>query len=205
MRNVRMFLALVLLCATAATALAQGSNYRLQVGDRISIVVWQDERLNREITIAHDRNISMPLVGHINAVGRTLPELEQAIRQRLQPDYETELDISIALLGTEPTVVTTPMITAGTVSITGEVASPGQHPIQPSTTLMDAIAQAGGFGPFAATKRVQVRRRTVKGEELVYNFNYNAFEAGYGVTDNIVLRSGDLIIVPERWLFEFLE
>ncbi len=201
----RMLLAMVALCATAAMALAQDSTYRLQVGDTIAVVVWQDERLNREITIGPNQSISMPLVGHVRAVGRTLPQLEQEIRQRLQPDYEAELDINVSLLGTEPTVVTEPMITAGTVSITGEVASPGQQPIQPRTTVVDAIAQAGGFGQFAATKRVQVRRRTLKGEEIVYNFNYKAFVAGYGVADNIVLRSGDLIIVPERWLFEFLE
>lgn len=201
----RVLLALVALCATTAVALAHDFAYRLQVGDTVSIVVWQDERLNREVTIGPNLTISMPLVGHVRAVGRTLPQLEQEIRQRLQPDYEAELDINVSLLGTEPTVVAKPMITAGTVSVTGEVAAPGQQPIQPSTTLMDAIAQAGGFGPFAATKRVQVRRRTPKGEEIVYNFNYNAFEAGYGVTDNIVLRSGDLIIVPERWLLEFLE
>jgi polysaccharide export outer membrane protein len=194
----------MLLCATAVTAAAQGSAYRLQVGDRVSIVVWQDERLNREVTIAADRNITMPLVGQIPAVGRTLTQVEQEIRRRLQPDYEAELDITVGLLGTEPSVVIEPLISAGTVFVTGEVNSPGQHAIQPSTNIMQAIALAGGFGPFAAKKRIQVRR-TVKGEELVYNFDYNAFLHGYAVSHNIDLRSGDLIIVPERWLFEFLE
>ena len=201
---VRVLLALALLCATAAMALAQGPSYRLQVGDRIAVIVWQDERLNREITIGPNRAISMPLVGHIEAVGRTLPELEQIIRQRLQPDYEAELDINVSLLGTEPSVVTEPVIVAGTVFVTGEVANPGEHPIQPSTNIVQAIALAGGFGPFAATKRVQVRR-TVRGEELVYNFDYDAFLDGLAVASNIDLRSGDLIIVPERWLLEFLE
>jgi polysaccharide biosynthesis/export protein len=201
---VRVILALILLCATGVVAAAQETTYRLQVGDRIAITVWQDERLNREITIGPDRNVSMPLVGHIQAVGLTLPALEQVIRQRLQPNYEVELDVNVAMLGTQPTVVTEPQLTAGTIFVTGEIASPGQHVIPPHTNVMQAIALAGGLGPFAAKRRIQIRR-IVHGEQLLYTFNYSAVEAGYAMEHNIILQTGDVIIVPERWLLEFLQ
>jgi polysaccharide biosynthesis/export protein len=201
---VRVILALILLCATGVAAAAQEITYRLQVGDRIAITVWQDERLNREITIGPDRNVSMPLVGHIHAVGLTLPALEQAIRQRLQPNYEVDLDVNVALLGTDSTVVTLPQFTAGTIFVTGEVNSPGPHVIHPQTNVMQAIALAGGLGPFAAKRRIQIRR-TVQGQQLLYTFNFRAVESGHATEHNIILQPGDVIYVPERWLLEFLQ
>lgn len=66
---------------------------------------------------------------------------------------------------------------------------------------MQALAEAGGFSPFAATRRIQVRRK-IKGIESIFVFNYNDFFAGTNLADNISLRTGDVVIVPEKGLFE---
>ena len=66
---------------------------------------------------------------------------------------------------------------------------------------MQAIALSGGLAPFAAKKRIQVRRR-IEGVESVFIFNYNAFEAGTDLEGNIDLRPNDVVVVPERGLFE---
>jgi polysaccharide biosynthesis/export protein len=67
--------------------------------------------------------------------------------------------------------------------------------------LMQAIALAGGLGPFAAKNRIQVRRRDAAGEQI-FAFNYRAYEACADIEGNVVLHAGDVIIVPERGLFE---
>ncbi|MFK5978992.1 MAG: polysaccharide export protein, partial [Rhizobiaceae bacterium] len=67
--------------------------------------------------------------------------------------------------------------------------------------VLQAIALSGGLGPFAAKKRIQIRRR-IRGEDVYYSFNYRAVEKGDELDDNIYLRDGDVIVVPERRLFE---
>jgi polysaccharide export outer membrane protein len=68
--------------------------------------------------------------------------------------------------------------------------------------VMQAIALAGGLGPFAAKRRIQVRRRAPGGDEAIFMFNYKAYEAGDDVEGNIVLHAGDVIVVPERGLLD---
>ena len=79
---------------------------------------------------------------------------------------------------------------------------PGSYVVRQPTTLMQAISLAGGVGPYAAKNRIQVRRRAPGGDETIYMFNYRAYEAGADLEGNIRLRAGDLIMVPERGLFE---
>ena len=68
--------------------------------------------------------------------------------------------------------------------------------------LMQAISLAGGLGPFGAKRRLQVRRRGIGGDETIFAFDYRAYEAGYDLEGNVTLRPGDVVIVPERGLFE---
>jgi polysaccharide export outer membrane protein len=87
------------------------------------------------------------------------------------------------------------------VFITGEVLRPGYFVMRTRLNVMQAIAEAGGFSPFAAKRRIQVRRK-INGVESTFVFDYDAFFSGTNVDDNIGLRAGDVIIVPERGLFE---
>ena len=78
---------------------------------------------------------------------------------------------------------------------------PGSYVVRQKTTLMQAIALAGGLGPYAAKRRIMVRRRGGRGEDI-FTFDYRAYEAGQDLEGNITLRAGDVIMVPERGLFE---
>jgi len=82
------------------------------------------------------------------------------------------------------------------------VIRPGSYVVRQPTTLMQAIALAGGVGPFAAKQRIQVRRRAAGGNETIFMFNYKAYEAGLDLEGNVALRAGDVIMVPERGLFD---
>ena len=89
-----------------------------------------------------------------------------------------------------------------TVYVTGEVGKPGAFVVpKRAPTIMQAIALAGGLGPFASERRIQVIRK-VKGEDLVFPFNYRDYTKGRDMEGNITLRNGDVVVVPERGLFQ---
>jgi polysaccharide export outer membrane protein len=185
---------LLVLLGLSTTAVAQG----LQAGDTISISVFQDPKLDRQMVVGPTGMISFPLAGHIRAGGMTPQALENELRRRLASRYTGDLDInvSVAALAREDDT------NRPRIYVTGEVARPGPYPILTKTNVLQALAMSGGLGPFAAQQRIQVRRRE-RGTESVYFFNYKAYvEAGQDIEGNIDLRAGDVVIVPERRLFE---
>lgn len=188
------FLAALALCFAMCTAAAA---QELQAGDTIAIAVYQDSKLDRQVVIGPTGLISFPLAGQIRAAGQTPQGLEKLLKARLRDKYTTDLDITVTL------------VTAGKMEddlkprffVTGEVPRPGPYIIRTRTTVLQAIAMAGGLGPFAAKQRIQVRRE-INGVESVLLFDYRSFEAGTNLENNIELRANDVIIVPERRLFE---
>jgi polysaccharide biosynthesis/export protein len=87
------------------------------------------------------------------------------------------------------------------IFVTGEVLRPGPFVLRTRTNVLQAIALSGGFGLFAAKQRVQIRRQ-IDGREVMFLFDYSAFQSGRNVENNIDLVPGDVVIVPERGLFE---
>jgi len=169
----------------------------LQPGDTIAIQVFQDSKLDRQMVIGPTGMISFPLVGQVRAGGLTAPALEKTLKSRLRDKYTNDLDITVSLV----TVSQENEDLKPRFYITGEIRSPGSFPIRTKTTVMQGIALAGGLGPFAAKQRIQVRRK-INGSETILQFDYAAFESGTDFTGNIDLQVGDVVIVPERGLFE---
>lgn len=194
----RILLALLaLLCGYSTTAGAQ----TLRPGDTISISIYQDPKLDRQVVIAPNGMISFPLAGQIRAGGLTTEGVEAALRDRLKDKFSGQLDITVAYLAKAPREPIEEDLKPR-IFVTGEVIRPGYFVMRQRTTLMQAIALSGGLGPFAARGRIQVRRLTA-GVETIYYFDYGAFEAGRDMTGNIDLRPGDVVMVPERGLLEF--
>ena len=193
--SMRVILALLFFGAFLATAQAQQA---LRPGDSIEISVWQDPKLDRRVVIGPDGFIGFPLVGQIRAAGLTPQALEQVLRTRLQKNYTGQLDITVALAGVnrEYEDELKPKI-----YVTGEVLRPGPYFNRPTINMAQAISLAGGLSPFAARQRIQLHRK-VQGVDTIFVFDYNGFSSGRIATDNINLQSGDIIIVPERGLFE---
>ena len=176
----------------------------LKSGDNLSISVLQDPKLDRSVTVDPSGEIAFPLAGHIRARGLTPLALENILRSKLQDNYKAEhLDITVAVTSApkEPKDIPEDDLKPK-IFITGEVSRPGSYIIRQQITLMQAIALAGGVGPYAAKRRIQVRRRVPSGDETIFMFNYRAYEAGEDLEGNIVLRAGDVIMVPERGLFD---
>lgn len=183
--------ALLVVCG-AGTAYAE----RLHPGDVLSISVWQDPKLDQKVIVAPDGTIAFPLAGHLKAGGLTPQAVESELRRRLQKSYKEPLSITVGLaqVNKEQQELSRPK-----VYVTGEVLRPGPYDISVPTNLVQAIALAGGLGPFAAKQRIQLHRK-ISGQDSIFVFNYNDYLAGSADTENIRLHSGDIIIVPERGL-----
>jgi polysaccharide export outer membrane protein len=188
-----MLLAIVLLCGFCASALAQS----LRPGDVISISVYQDPKLDRQIRIGPTGLISFPLAGQLRAGGLSPASLENALRARLRDKFAGDLDITVSLV--QPQEVEDDL--KPRIFVTGEVLKPGPFVLRLRTNVVQAIALAGGFAPFAAKRRIQVRRQ-VNGVEEIIPFDYEAFFHGVDASGNVNLRPGDVVIVPEKGLLE---
>lgn len=202
------FYAFILMLAallTGAEAMAQ-TGYRIGVGDQITVEVLQDSSLNRTVVVLPDGRISFPFAGTIQAAGRTVGQIEATITAGIAGQFTTEPNVFVSVQPApeEPRVPRTPAPDP-VISIyyIGEVATPGVREVPPGTTLLQALAQSGGFTDFAALKRVQLRRTDPDtGQYQMVEFNYRAVADGARILNDIELIDGDVILVPERRLFE---
>ncbi|WP_247515035.1 polysaccharide biosynthesis/export family protein [Bradyrhizobium sp. 157] len=198
-RGTDMRILLALLCVVFLTTGAEAQ--ALKSGDSLSITVLQDPKLDRTVVVDPAGEIAFPLAGHIRARGLTPLGLENILKNKLKNNYKDEnLDVTVAVLNSPKEIPEDDL--KPKIFITGEIIKPGSYVVRQKTTLMQAIALAGGIGPFAAKNRIQVRRKGPGGDETIFMFNYRAYEAGDDLEGNITLRAGDVIMVPERRLFE---
>jgi polysaccharide biosynthesis/export protein len=188
--------AILFAALTAPVALAQSADYRIQPGDTLAITVLEDETLNRETLVLPDGRISVPLAGSIQAAGNSVETIENTIADRLASNFAVRPSVFVSVTTVYEDGLTFP------VYILGQVTAPGIQEVESGTTLLQAIALAGGPDRFAATKRIQLRRTDSSGQEKLFLFNYRAVERGGSIQSMITLREGDVIIVPERRLFE---
>lgn len=199
----RIFVLLVIGFLVAAASAAQADGYRLRPGDVLDVSVWQDPKLNRQIVVGPDGIVAFPLAGRFKASGLTTGAVEKALKSRLQKQFTAELDVTVSFVqSAKQEAKAIAEVLEWTIYVTGEVNKPGQFVVTKNPpTVLQAISLSGGLGPFAAEKRIQVRRN-VDGAELVLSFNYKKYTSGTDVTGNITLQSGDVVVVPERKLFE---
>jgi polysaccharide export outer membrane protein len=186
------------LLLAAPMALAQAAGYRIQPGDTLAVTVLEDDTLNRQVLVLPDGRISVPLAGSVQAANRTVETVESAIADRLASNFAVRPNVFVSVVGVAEEIPDT-----FPIYVLGRVGQPGLREVEIGTTMLQAISLAGGFDRFAATKRIQLRRRdAATGQEQLYVFNYAAVERGAAIQSMITMREGDVIIVPERRLFE---
>lgn len=207
-------LAGLLLAVLLVPAAWAQSGYVIQPGDVLQMEVLEDPSLNRSLLVLPDGSVSLPLVGTVRATGKSVESLRNAISTALAPNFAAPptVFLSVGQLNPVTSAVNAAQAQAvaanvrpyGTVAVyaMGEFNTQGRLDIQSGTTLLQFLAETGGLTRFAATKRIQLHRPDKKtGSETVYKFNYKAIQAG-AKAPVIVLRDGDVIVAPERRLFE---
>lgn len=189
----------------AGTAVAQDL-YRVQAGDTLRIEVIEDPSLNRSVLVAPDGRINIPLAGFIVAEGRPVGAIQNDLALRLEENFAVTPNVFVAVERVFEPRIEPPAQPAAPrtidIYVLGEVGAPGLKQVAPGTTVLQFFAQMGGFTRFAATKRVQLRRTDANGAETIYPLNYDAIEAGTSPNGAAVLVDGDVIMVPQRRLFE---
>jgi polysaccharide biosynthesis/export protein len=176
--------------------------YGLRPGDVLDISVWQEPKLNRQVTVGPDGRISFPLVGHLSVGGTTVDSVESQITDKLKDQYTSGVDVTVSLVSVKDSaLLPAEKPLDPTFFVTGEVPKAGEFSFHVPVDVLQGIAMAGGLGPFAAGHRVKIRRK-IGGEEHLYDFDYLNFIAGINASGNIKLHRGDVIIVPEKKLFE---
>ena len=193
-----------LLLPLAASSVAAQDSYKIKPGDVLRIEVLEDQSINRDALVLPDGRVSVPLAGTVQAGGLSVDQVRSSITSTLAPNFAAEPTVFVSLrsVAQAAPVATGPYVAPSIkVYVLGEVANPGLVEMEPGTTLMQAFALVGGFSRFAAKKRVQLRR-TMSGAESIYPVNYEAILAGTSTMGATVLAGGDVIVVPQRKLFE---
>jgi len=147
--------------------------------DVLAINVWKEPDISRSIPVRSDGKISLPLVGEVQAAGLTPMKLEKDIAGKLK-NYISEPEVTVIVQ----------QVNSQKFNILGQVARPGSYGIANSTTVLDAIALAGGFRDFAKKKSIYVLRQGGSGESRI-PFNYKDVSQGKNMS-----QPGDTIIVP---------
>lgn len=197
------FFALIALVVMTSFAMAE-TVYKISPGDTLQLEVLEDPSLNRSLLVLPDGNVSLPGGGSIRAGGATVAEVRAAVVTALTPNFAKAPTVSLAVGQLAPRIAPTGATSSRAsvaVYVMGEVAKPGRIDVEPGTTMLQFLAQSGGLTNFAATKRLQLRRTDASGKEQIYPFNYEALLSG-GQAPVIYLQKGDVIIVPQRKLFE---
>lgn len=194
----------VLLAAMLSTGAFAQSSYQIRSGDSLQVEVIEDPSLNRTVLVLPDGSINFPLVGTIPAAGRSINEVRTDLASALASNFASAPNVFVGVGTLAEVAPRAAASAAATISVyaMGEVTSPGKAEVAPGTTILQFIAQAGGFTRFAAQKRIQLRRIDRKsGAEQVYLFNYDRVGVS-GIAGSSRLQSGDVIVVPQRKLFE---
>ena len=162
------------------------NSFVIGIDDLLSINVWKEPDVSRpSVPVRPDGRISLPLVGEVQAAGRTPLQLEAEITSKLRT-YIAEPEVTVMVQ----------QINSEKFNILGQVGKPGSYPLTGGTTVLDAIALAGGFKDFAKQKSIYILRQNPGGGESRIAFNYKDVIKGKKPEQNIKVEPRDTIVVP---------
>ena len=170
--------------AEAALQATAEPDYRIGPGDQLNIEVWKDLTLTRLVTVLPDGKVAYPMVGEVVAAGKTVAQLQKEIEGKLS------LYVKDAVITVEVRQVNSLQI-----YVLGRVKTPGRSLLTSNIDVLQALAIAGGPDQFAKVSRIKIFRRE-GGKTVLIPFDYDDVVAGKNLNSNILLRRGDVVIVP---------
>ncbi len=158
--------------------------YRLQPGDVVAVSVWKESELQREVLVRPDGALTFPLAGEIDVDGKTIEQLRIDLVERLKK-YVPDPVVTVAVKA----------IGGNRVYVIGKVSRPGEFPFSSPVDVMQALSLAGGATPFAEVNDIVILRRDNTGQRAM-PFRYGEVERGKNLQQNVLLQSGDTVVVP---------
>jgi polysaccharide export outer membrane protein len=170
--------------ADTAETVTTRASYRLQPGDLVTVSVWKEQDLQREVLVRPDGALSFPLAGEIDVDGKTVEQLRVSLVERLKR-YVPDPVVTVAVKA----------IGGNRVYVLGKVLRPGEFPFSSPIDVMQALSLAGGATSFAQVNDIVILRRENSGQRAL-QFRYSDVERGKNLQQNILLQSGDTVVVP---------
>lgn len=158
--------------------------YLIQPGDLLSISVWKEQDLQREVLVRPDGHISFPLVGDLHAAGQDVEKIRASIRERLIR-FVPDAEVTVSVL----------QLNGNKIYVIGKVNRPGEFTMARNTDVMQALTMAGGTARFAGVKDILILRH-IGDSQTAIPFNFDDVEKGENLEQNIVLQAGDVVVVP---------
>jgi|SRR5687768_778767 polysaccharide biosynthesis/export protein len=191
MNIVRRMTIVVLFCSTTAMfgadkvdVIPGQSDYRIGIEDVLDIAVWNVAEMQKTVPVRPDGKISLPLVNDVTAAGLTPMELRNLLTKKIG-DYVQNPDVSVVVRE----------IHSLRVSVIGQVRTPGRYDLRGPSTVLDALALAGGFTEFASRRKITILRPAGNTTQRI-RFNYDAAISQDSVASNLVIQAGDIVVVP---------
>lgn len=159
--------------------------YQLQPGDVIEVSVWKEDDLRREVLVRSDGGMSFPLAGDLMVAGLTTMDVKLEIESRLK-EFIPDATVSVSVM----------QINGNQVYVVGKVNRPGVYKFERPVDVMQVLSLAGGATEFAGVDDIRILRRSSSGAQQTFEFEYSAVARGKRLEQNIVLHSGDTLVVP---------
>jgi polysaccharide biosynthesis/export protein len=153
--------------------------------DVLGINVWKEAEVSRTVTVRSDGKISLSLVGELQAEGKTPKQLQEEIRSKLSA-FISEPEVTLIVQE----------IRSHRFNVLGQVQHPGSYVLASATSVLDAIALAGGFRDFAKQKAIYIVRSNPDGTQVRLAFNYREVVKGDKLKQNVKLENHDTVVVP---------
>jgi len=170
--------------AYAQEAVPPDQSYKVLPGDLLQISVWREEDLQGEVLVRPDGAFSFPLCGDVSARNKSVIDLQDEITKRLSRYIS------------DPVVtVTVSQVLGNKVYVIGQVNRPGVFVVNPQVDVLQALSMAGGTTPFANLNDIKIMRRTGNTQQAL-SFRYDEVSKGKNLTQNFILQSGDVVVVP---------
>jgi len=158
--------------------------YEVQPGDLLHVAVWKEEDLDDDVLVRPDGGFSFPLVGDIRAAGKTVEELRLELTEKLSR-FVTDLFVTVQVRE----------INGNKIYVIGQVNRPGEFVVNPRVDVMQALTLAGGATTFASPNGIFVLRRE-QNQQRTMPFRFDDVVNGKRLEQNILLQSGDVVVVP---------
>jgi polysaccharide biosynthesis/export protein len=170
--------------ACGALYAADPTSYTVKPGDLLNISVWKEPDLQGDVLVTPDGTFAFPLVGQVDARGKSVTDLHKMISERLK-GYISDPVVTVSVKE----------IKGNKVYVIGQVTRPGEFIVNPSVDVMQALSMAGGTTPYASLGNIMILRRG-GGSQQSFRFDYTNVVKGRDLQQNIELQSGDVVVVP---------
>ena len=163
---------------------APAPSYKVLPGDVLQISVWKEPDLQLEVLVRPDGAFSFPLAGDIPTNDQSVVDLKEELSRRLGR-YISDPVVTVSVKE----------VLGNKIYVIGQVARPGVFVVNPQVDVMQALSMAGGTTPFAALNDIKILRRS-GGQQRAIAFRYNDVVKSNDLQQNIILQSGDVVVVP---------